>query len=66
MEQITSIIILAAFIITIVYTIKEKRRVPEGQIAQDPLAGGQKALIWILCLLDPIVEIGRATCRERV
>lgn len=55
MEQIRSIIILAVFIITIVYMIKEKRRVPEGQISQDPLTGKQKALIWVLCLLNPIV-----------
>ena len=55
MEQIRSIIILAVFIITIVYMIKEKRRVIEGQISQDPLTGGQKGLIWVLCLLNPIV-----------
>lgn len=55
MEQIRSVIILAVFIITIVYMIKEKRRVPEGQIVQDSLIGKQKALIWILCLLNPIV-----------
>ena len=55
MEQIISVIILAIFIITIVYMIKEKRRVPEGQTVQDPLTGKQKALIWILCLLNPLV-----------
>jgi len=55
MEQIRGIIILAVFVITIVYMIKEKRRVPDGQIVQDPLARKQKALIWVLCLLNPIV-----------
>ena len=55
MEQIRSVIVLAVFIITIVYMIKTKKRIPGGQIVQDPLARKQKVLIWILCLLNPIV-----------
>lgn len=55
MEQIRDIIILAVFVISIVYMIKEKRRIPEGQIVHDPLTGKQKVLIWVLCLLNPVM-----------
>lgn len=39
----------------IVYMTKERRRVSKGQVVQDSLVLKEKIIIWILCLVDPVI-----------
>ena len=47
-------IFLAVLVISIVYMVRE-RRLSREHVIQNPLTNGQKILIWILCIFNPII-----------
>ncbi len=49
------IIILAVLITSIIWMIKGRNSVPEGQIVSDSLTTKQKFFMVILCFLNPII-----------
>ncbi len=55
MNTITNLIGTIILIITLVYMMKERQRVPEGQTVQDLLTVKEKISMWILCLLNPLI-----------
>jgi len=50
MELIIGLIVLIA---TIVFTVALKRK--HDGVSEEPLTVGQKILVWVLCLLNPVV-----------
>ncbi len=53
--DIKQIVFLIVFVATIFVFIREMKTVPKGQISQNPLAKQLKVIIWILCILNPII-----------
>lgn len=51
----TGIITIVIFIVTLVFTIIERRKLPKGETSQDPLTQSQKILVWVLCIFNPII-----------
>lgn len=44
-----------AFIIAIVLMVKEREKIPPGQVSQDVLTLKQKITIWFICFFNPFV-----------
>jgi len=55
-KEMAQIFWLVVLIVTIVMMIKAKSKIVEGQQLADSLSGGEKIIIWILCLLNPILS----------
>lgn len=43
-------------IIVIVWMVKGRKSVPEGQVVADPLTGKQKLAMWVLCFMNPVLS----------
>jgi hypothetical protein len=41
--------------LTLFMMIKERRRVPKGEVSQESLSTTEKAFIGILCVLNPVI-----------
>ncbi len=54
-EVIRNTIFLIIFIISLFYMMKERRRVLTGQTIEEPLTKKEKALMWVLCIFNPII-----------
>lgn len=46
---------LGAFITSIVFMIRVKSKIVSGQISQEALTKKEKTIIWVLCLLNPLI-----------
>jgi len=48
------ILIIAAIGLAFYFMIKEKKKVPDGQVIQDPLSSSIKTWVWVICFFNPI------------
>jgi len=46
---------LAALGVTIWLMKSRKSKVPDGQVANDPLTTEEKIIVWLACLLSPVL-----------
>jgi hypothetical protein len=52
-----NLIIFCIVLIGAVYfMITTKKKAPAGQPSEEPLAGNEKLIVWLLCLLGPVVS----------
>ncbi len=49
------IIIIVGFVGTIIYLVKMRRSVPEGEVTSESLSKKEKIMVWIFCFLNPIL-----------
>lgn len=57
-DTIQQIIVLVVLIITAVMMSRANKKVTIGQVSQEPLTKKEKIIIWILCILNPLIAGG--------
>jgi len=55
LQTIESIVWLAALILGIWYMVNKKKNIPDGQQTLEPLSGKEKLLVFVLCLVNPLI-----------
>ncbi len=55
LQTIETIVWFAALIIGIWFMVSKKKNVPEGQPVLEPLTGKEKLLVFVLCLVNPLI-----------
>ncbi len=54
-KLLPSLLYSIAFIMSIILMVKEREKIPPGQVSQDELTLKQKITIWFICVFNPIV-----------
>ena len=49
-----SILLLVAIVFAFYFMLRERKKVPEGQVIQDPISPSLKPLVWIICFFNPV------------
>ncbi|MFT7644986.1 MAG: hypothetical protein ACI9BF_000655 [Candidatus Paceibacteria bacterium] len=48
------IFFIAAIIVAYLFQIHEGKKVPDGQVTQEPLSSSLKLWVWVICFFNPV------------